>query len=158
MVRRRTLVLVSNLMTRGLNLRVMLVCLLVMPVPAEANPDTPEGRHGTYKLTDMRGYSRSIGLPLCDAKAERILDRWRGSLVIKYSKGAVSVNEEQWIFEGDYPLTNAGAQRPSDSSINGQIEVWFKRSYKRGLAHLVYSDETKKCQTAVAFIGKWVEP
>jgi hypothetical protein len=136
----------------------MLVCIFVTPAFAESNQNTPEGRYGTYKLTDMPGYSKSLGLPLCDPIAENILDKWRGPLVIKYSKGTVWVNEEQWILNGDYPLTNVVARRPADSKINGRIEATFKPSHRRGLAHLVFSDDGRKCQTAVAFIGRWTKP
>jgi hypothetical protein len=159
MVRSRALVLRNrNSMILDSSIRVIILCLLSSSVSADSNQNTPEGRHGTYKLTDRPGYHKAIGLPLCDGKAEKVLDKWRGSIVIKYSKRAVSLNGEQWTFEGDYPLTNAGAKRPPDPAINGGLEIWFKRSHSRGLATLVFSDDGRTCQTSIAFIGKWVEP
>ena len=145
-------------MTDNLALRVTIVFLLGVPAFAWADQNSAKGRHGTYTLTDMPGHGKSIGKPLCDASADKILDQWRGSLVIKYSKGTVSVNGEPWIFVGDYPWMNAGANRPPDSSIKGNLFVGFHRSYKRGMAVLFFSDEARTCSTSIAFIGKWVEP
>lgn len=159
MVRPGALVLANRyLMINNLNLRVILVCLLGMTAFAWADQDRAERRYGTYTLADRPGYVKSIGsTPLCDASAEKLLDRWRGSLLIKYSKGAVSVNGEPWIFDGDWS-TNAGAHRPPDPSVKGRLFVGLDRSYKRGMGSLTFSDEDRTCSTTIAFIGKWAEP
>ena len=145
------------MMACNIDLRVILVCLLGVPAFAWADQNSPEGRHGTYTLADRPGYVKSIGTPLCDASAEKLLDRWRGSLVIKYSKGAVSVNGEPWIFDGDWS-TNAGAHRPPDPSVKGRLFVGFSVRKKLGGASLSFSDEGRTCGTAIAFFGKWSEP
>jgi len=157
MVRPGALVLGNPyLMINNLNLRLILVCLLGMPAFAWADRDRAEGRYGTYTLADRPGYLQSIGTPLCDASAEKLLDRWRGSLVIKYSKGAVSVNGEPWIFDGDWS-TNAGAHRP-DLPVKGRLFVGFSIRKGLGGASLSFSDEGRTCATSIAFFGKWAEP
>lgn len=140
------------------NLWAVLVCTFAGPALAKADENTPEGRYGTYKLTDMTGYQKAHGLPFCEANAEKILDKWRGTLTIKYSKGTILVNDEPWIFDGDYSITNVVGHRPPDPKIKGRIDVGFLRVRKRGLATLFYFDEGRTCSTVVAFTGKWTEP
>lgn len=154
-------------MIRKFSIAIMLMCFLGTSAFAQVNPKKPlRGRQGTYKLADKKGYHGPIDIPRCDASAEKILERWRGSLVIEYSKGTVLVNGESWIFVFDHPFFSVSAQRPSDPSIKGRIDVAFHLKdrdgpngrYKQGVAFLIYSGDNPTCQTGVLFAGDWTPP
>ena len=140
--------------------RAMIACLLGVSALARADNKSSEGWYGTYKLKDKKGYVSAIDIPRCDASAEEILDRWRGSLVIKYSKGAILVNDESWILDPVIlPLCpGISAHRPLDPSIKGRIDVSFQldRRERRGVAFLSCSYEDTKCKIAIAFTGDWI--
>ena len=145
-------------MVRSRALVLIMVSLIGTSTSAWAERNRPGRWHGTYTLTDRPGYKKSITLPLCDPSAEKILDRWRGTLVIKHADKAVTVNGEQWIYDGEYLSVNAAAHRPPDSSIKYRIDILFGGRSKTGIASLLLSDEDRRCATVLAFIGKWAEP
>ena len=148
-------------MIHKFHIAMMLVCFLGISAPAQADKKTPNGWEGTYKLKDRKGYLSATGVPRCDASAEEILDRWRGLLVIEYSKGAVSVNGESWISDPAYLwCLSVYAHRPPDPSIPGRINISFHTQGRdrRGVALLVYSDESAKCLTSIAFAGERTKP
>ena len=154
-------------MIRKLNIAMMLVCFLGISASAQVNQKKPSpGGYGTYKLADKKGYHGPIDIQRCDASAEKILDRWRGSLVIEYGRGTLSVNGEPWLFTLAPPFFSVRAQRSPDPSIKGRIDVLFRLKYwsgskgseKRGEALLMYSGDNPACQTGVLFAGEWTPP
>ena len=81
--------------------------------------------------------------------------------MIEYSKGAVSVNGESWISDPAYLwCLSVYAHRPPDPAIHGRINISFhtRGSDRDGVALLVYSDESTKCLSAIAFIGERTKP
>ena len=152
-----------NPMLYNLNIAIIFVCLFNIPASAQvAHKAFPEW-YDTYQLTDRKGHVGALFSPRCDASAEKILDQWRGSLVFKYSQGAVSVNDEPWILDLDHQCPKVIAHRPPDPSIKGRVDISFYlddrgRGKKRGIAHLAYSEGDPACLTAIVFVSKWIEP